>query len=300
MNKTYKGIDMIPSGGANDTITEGCLVLEGGAWKGLYTLGVLDAMMLEGINLRTTVGISAGALCGMGYVSGQIGWGARIDLTYRHDPNYCGAGAMRTDRGITGFSYLYRDILKALPLDMDRLMRPDRRFLVGATNMLTGELYYFEKGQCDLFQAVQASATVPYISKPVMINGIPYIDGGCADKIPYRWAKEHEQSKKIVVVKTREWEYRRKENGSRIARRVYKAYPSFVESLENTNRKFNIMTDELREESASGHVFVIAPSKRVTVSRFEGNMDKLGDLYWQGYYDLENQLIKLKTYLGIT
>ena len=43
--KIYSRIDEIPTGSADDSITSGCLVLEGGGWKGLYTLGVLDCMM---------------------------------------------------------------------------------------------------------------------------------------------------------------------------------------------------------------------------------------------------------------
>ena len=40
--KKYKEVDSLPLGRADDTVTEGCLVLEGGAWRGLYTIGVLD------------------------------------------------------------------------------------------------------------------------------------------------------------------------------------------------------------------------------------------------------------------
>ena len=115
--KIYRHIADLPSGTASDTLTEGCLVLEGGGWKGLYTVGVLDCMMKNDINFSSVVGVSAGALSAIGYVSGQIGWGARIDLTYRHDKNYCGIGAFKRDKGITGFSYLFDDILKELPLD---------------------------------------------------------------------------------------------------------------------------------------------------------------------------------------
>lgn len=43
--RKYKHLDTLPIGRASDEITEGCLVLEGGAWRGLYTVGVLDAMM---------------------------------------------------------------------------------------------------------------------------------------------------------------------------------------------------------------------------------------------------------------
>ena len=57
------------------------------------------------------------------------------------------------------------------------------------------------------------------------------------------------------------------------------------------------MTEELQQESEAGRVFVMAPSEEVTVSRFEGDMEKLGELYWLGYRDMENRLDELQNYL---
>ncbi|MBR4168257.1 MAG: patatin family protein [Lachnospiraceae bacterium] len=294
--KIYKDMDKLPSGRADDSITEGCIVLEGGAWKGVYTLGVLDALMEEGINFRKTVGISAGALAGIGYLSGQIGWSIRIDLTYRHDPHYCGIKAFGRDHGITGFSYLFHEILKEYPLDKERLKTTSRRLAVGTTNMLTGETVYFEKVNCNFFRAVRASATVPYISRPVVIGGIPYLDGGCSVNIPYEWAKQQGDSK-IMVVKTREREYRCETGKLKAARRLYKGYPEFVESMEKSNADFNEMTEELLKEEEKGTIFLMAPSKEVTISRFEGDVDKLAELYWLGYHDMKGRMPELKAYL---
>ena len=297
--KTYSGIDRIPKGIAPETVTKGCLVLEGGGWKGLYTLGVLDAMMERGINFSSVVGCSAGALSGLGYVAGQIGWAAGIDLRYRHDLNYCGAGAFRRDHGITGFSYLFDDLMREYPLNVHRLMEPWRRLAVSATNLRTGEVEYFEKGKCDLFRAVQASASVPFVSLPVMIDGTPYLDGGCAEKIPMGWVKEAKEEK-IVVVRTRELSFRRKHGASKMARRMYRKYPAFVESFENANEQFNQTVDALERDAAAGKLFLIAPSQPVTVKRFDGDMEKLGELYWLGYHDMERQEDALRAYLEKT
>ena len=294
--KIYKDIDKLPFGSADDTLTKGNLVLEGGGWKGLYTVGVLDCMMKNGINLTTVTGVSAGALSAIGYVSGQIGWGARIDLTYRHDKNYCGIGAMKRDKGITGFSYLFNDILKELPLDEERLYAPDRKLAVTATNLLTGKVKYFEKGKCDLFRAVQASATVPFVSKPVMIDGIPYLDGGCAEKIPLSWSGLH-NGEKTVVVRTRELSYRRKPGTSKLTKIMYRKYPNYIKSMENVNEEFNQTVDLLEKQAENGEIFLIAPSKPVEVTRFDGDMDKLGDLYWLGWNDMTAHVDELKSYL---
>ncbi len=294
--KIYSGIDRLPAGRATEAITKGCLVLEGGGWKGLYTLGVLDCMMEKGVNLSSIVGVSAGALSALGYVSGQIGWGAGIDLRYRHDRNYCGIGAFCRDRGVTGFSYLFDEILREHPIDEVRLNDPARRLAVSATNLETGEAEYFEKGSCDLFRAVQASASVPYVTRPVMIDGVPYLDGGCAEKIPFRWAQATGE-KKTVVVRTRELTYRRKPGAPGIAGLIYRKYPAFVKALESANGEFNRTVDMLEQKAASDEIFLIAPSEPVTVSRFDGDMEKLGALYWLGYRDLERRYEELTAYL---
>ena len=98
--KVFSGLSRLPKGLASDQLTEGCIVLEGGAFRGLYTSGVLDALMEAGINLSCTVGVSAGALNGMNYVSGQIGRSGRLNLTYRHDSRYVGLKAIRKNRGV--------------------------------------------------------------------------------------------------------------------------------------------------------------------------------------------------------
>ena len=92
--QTYKDISKIPYGHASSVITPGCIVLEGGAFRGLYNQGVLDALMKNDINFACTIGTSAGALAGFNYTAGLIGRSARVNLTYRHYTDYVGRGAL--------------------------------------------------------------------------------------------------------------------------------------------------------------------------------------------------------------
>ena len=66
--KKYAEMDRLPMGQAEGEIKPGCLVIEGGAFRGLYNQGVLDAFLLHNINIHTVIGVSAGAggdeLCG--------------------------------------------------------------------------------------------------------------------------------------------------------------------------------------------------------------------------------------------
>ena len=166
----------IPHGRASEALVPGCLVLEGGAFRGLYTQGFLDAMMENGLNLSCVVGVSAGALAGANYVSGQIGRSARTNLVYRHDSRYIGARSLLHSHSILDVGFLTEDRGVLEPLDRERFDRPEQRYVAVATDCETGEATYFEKGRCsDILLAARASATMPFLSPVVTIDGKPYL-----------------------------------------------------------------------------------------------------------------------------
>lgn len=298
-NKVFSGIDTLPKGIAPSTLKKGCIVLEGGAFRGVYGEGVLDVLMQAGINMECTIGCSAGAMNGLNYVAGQIGRAARTNLKYRHDNRYVGFKAYRRNRGVIGFDFVFKTLEKSDPLNEERFYDPKRRFVAVAANCRTGKAAYFEKGQCDIFKAVQASASMPFVSKMVEIDGDPYLDGGCCDKIPYQWALD-QGYEKVIVVRTREDDFRKKihgENTNRATRLIYRAYPKFVDCLEKMNENYNQQCAELLDLKQDQRVFVISPSAPVAISRLEKDMEKLGSLYYQGYHDAKKQLAALKNYL---
>lgn len=299
-SKVYSGLDDLPRGTARDVITEGLLVLEGGAWRGMYTQGVLDAMMEDDLNLSAVIGVSAGALSSFSYVAGQIGRCVHLNLAYRHDRNYTGTGAIVRDHGVTGFSYLFGDMSNEWPLDEERFFNPARRYVAVATNIDTGEAEYFEKGKCsDIFKAIQASATVPYVSEAVEIDGRRYLDGGIAQKIPLDWALEQPEQK-IIIVRTRDKSYRKPlRAGNPFARIEYgKKYPNLMYDLYEEAEHYNILLNRIDQLEDSGRLYVLAPSRPVTISRFEGDVEELGALYWLGYNDARAHAQEMKDYLA--
>lgn len=299
--KIYSGIDNVLSGTAPETVTEGCMVLEGGAFRAVYAEGVLDVLMQEGINMRCTVGVSAGAINGVNYVSGQIGRSARTNLRYRHNSEYVGLGALKHNDGIIGFDFMYNGLTKTDPFDEKRFRDPSRQLVAVCTNCLTGKEEYFKKTSCsDIMQAVRASASLPFVSKMVEVDGKPYLDGGCACKIPYRWALD-KGFDKIIVIKTREDGFRKPEPGHKfeaLCKATYHHYPEFAEVLSVNDITYNKQCDEIDELKKQGRIFVISPSEPVEVSRLESDMEKLGDLYFLGVNDARRLLPDLLRYLG--
>ena len=66
------------------------LVLEGGAMRGLFTAGILDAFMERGFYFPKVVGISAGALQGLSYISRQPGRNVSVNIRFAPDKRYMG------------------------------------------------------------------------------------------------------------------------------------------------------------------------------------------------------------------
>ena len=326
----------IPRGQASEALVPGCLVLEGGAFRGLHTQGFLDVMMEQGLNLSCVIGVSAGALAGMNYVSGQIGRSARINLAFRHDSRYIGAKSFFHSHSLLDVGFLTEDRGVLEPLDRDRFDRTEQRYVAVATNCETGEAAYFEKGKCsDILLAARASATMPYISPMVMIDGVPYLDGGCSCAIPYRWAME-QGYEKIVVLRTRDAAFRctdqtrrridalpenghkRKLQGARrilraypavreqlmrreqsAMNRIYRGYPALADSLMDGSRRYNRQCDELDRLHREGRLMHVTPSEPIRVGRIEGDVHKLRDLYFLGRQDCMNLLPALRRYLGL-
>ena len=298
-NKVYSKIDTIPKGSPVGGIVPGCAVLEGGAFRGVYGEGVLDAFMLSGINLQTTIGVSAGAMNGLNYVSGNIGRSARVNLGYRHDQRYVGVRAIHKNHGLIGFDFAFKTYDQIEPLNRERFNDPARRYIAAVTDCASGKQVFFENGKCgDIFRAIQASASMPYVSAMVKVDGGLYLDGGCSKKVPYEWAL-NEGFEKIVVVRTRPLSFRKSNEVDKKALHVYHRHPEFAKALSNSSIEYNRECDEMESLAREGRIFMISPSEVFDVDRLEGDMEKLGELYWLGYNDALKQMDALKEYLGI-
>ena len=66
------------------------LVLEGGGFRGMYTCGVIDVFMENGICFDEVVGVSAGAAFGCNIKSKQIGRALRYNKRFCQDSRYFG------------------------------------------------------------------------------------------------------------------------------------------------------------------------------------------------------------------
>ena len=277
------------------------LLLEGGSLRGLFTAGVLDTLMENDVYFPAVAGVSAGALNALNYVSHQPGRSASINLRYRHDGRYFGPKAALRGGSLFGLNFMLHDVKKEVPYDEDTYAHGGMRMIAVATNAETGKPAYFEKGKTDFDfnEAVRASASLPLASAPVMLDGQPYLDGGCACPIALNWALE-QGFEKIVVVTTREKGFRKKQPGQRMIDLYDDFYgdkPLFLATMLTQEMRYNALMDQLDELEESGRVFCVRPQEPITIGRFEGDTEKLLALYNRGHREGREALAGMQAYL---
>lgn len=280
----------------------GALVLEGGSMRCLFTAGVLDVFLEQKMNFSYVIGVSAGSMTGMNYISRQAGRTREVTIGFVNDPRYLSFRRMMRKRQIFNFDFLFRELSHELiPFDWETFEQSPQRFVAVATRCRTGQPEYFEKGICaHMEEAVAASSSLPLLSRMITIDHKQYLDGGLSMPIPYRKAME-EGYEKVVLVLSRNQGYRKPPIGSlqeRAYRRYFKPLPKLLAAIEEIPDRYNRMEDEIDRLEGEGRIFVIRPPKPVTVSRLERNKRHLEALYQEGREEGERRLEALKAYLN--
>ena len=294
MEKTF------PQGFARGQLTDGCLILESGAFRGIYQQGALDALLEEGIRMQSTIGISVGALNGAAYTAGQIGQAIRFTIQNIGNSRFVGPSAMKENHGPIGFRFMFEQLADWDEKAMELFFDTSTRFVVAATNMLTGKPEYFERIQNrKMTRMVQASATIPYLSRPVVIDGIPYLDGGCTVRIPWKWAVENGYKKQLII-RTRPVNFRYQVSRAAMlaARARFYRYPDFAKNFAMVRKNYNKDAAKLEQLYKQGKIYMIAPSVDLLDHFMQMDKDTLCRLYWNGYHDVKSQIGDIRTFLS--
>jgi predicted patatin/cPLA2 family phospholipase len=282
-------------------VINAALVLEGGSLRSLYTSGVLDVFMENGLEFSCVIGVSAGALNAGNYIAKHIGRSARINILHSNDSNYFGVRQFLFKGSVFNFNYLFYTPMKDLyPYDENKLINSKQRLIIGATDCRTGKPVYFEKHTySDLVHALQASSSIPLVSKPVDIDGLTCLDGGISDPISLDKAFS-EGFDKVVVVLTR-YPENKKEKPSRFTkflyRITYRKYPELIATLDNNFDQYNSLIEKINKMEKEGRIFVIRPSQEFKIKSIERDARKLTGLYFLGMTDAVELIAKMKEYL---
>ena len=276
------------------------LVLEGGAMRGLFTAGALDVMMEAGLTFDGLIGVSAGAAFGCNYKSGQIGRTIRYNLKYCRDPRYCSVRSLLKTGDLYGAEFCYRQIPKELdPFDSAAFEASPMEFHVVATDVSTGDAVYrrLDKDDEALLNWIRASASMPFVSRAVEIDGGHYLDGALADSIPLAYF-EHIGYDRNIVILTNESGYEKHPMPMAPAVRLaLRKYPKAAEALLHRHEKYNETLRTIAEKEARGEILVIRPEEKMPIKRVSHDEKKLSYVYQMGRNTASRRLEEIRTFL---
>lgn len=277
------------------------IVVEGGGMRGIYGAGVLDVLLENDIKADGLIGVSAGAIHGCSFVSGQKGRSIRYNLKYSRDPRYMSMRSLIRTGDMFGIDFCYRELPETLdPFDNETFESSSTEYYVTCTDVETGQPVYHRCPSLrgDRIDWVRASASMPLASRIVELDGKKLLDGGVADSIPVMAFRKMGFKKDLVILTGPEG-YRKKQNPMLpLIRRAYREYPEFVETAASRHLVYNRELDEISRLEREGEILVIRPSRRIKISRTERRPERIEQMYRLGREDAMKAFSGIKAFMG--
>lgn len=278
------------------------LVLEGGGMRGMFTCGVLDVMMREGLDrhIGGMVGVSAGATFGCNIKSRQIGRALRYNQRFAADARYMGLRSWLSTGSILHPEFAYHTVPTQLDVfDAETFERNPMDFHLVCTDVLTAKPVYHRVREVNYeeLEWIRATSSLPVVSRPVELEGRKLLDGGLSDSIPLQYFQQQGYERNVVVL-TQPRGFRKKASRvSRLWHLLLPRYPRVARLLRNRPERYNAQLDYLQAQELLGNTLVICPSQPIRISRLESNPALLQQAYDLGIREAKRMLPQLKHFL---
>ena len=276
------------------------LILEGGAMRGMFSCGVTDVFLENGVEFDGAAGISAGAAFGCNFKSRQAGRAIRYNKRYGRDPRYCSVRSLVKTGDLYGADFCYRQIPDVLdPFDRDAFRENPMAFYVGATDVMTGEAVYhrLDDGGSDDIRWMRASASMPLVSRPVRIGDRWLLDGGIVDAVPFAYMEGLGYNRNVAVL-TQPKGYRKSPvKGMALFRLGLRKYPAVAEAMAHRHERYNAQMEQIDAREAAGILLVIRPEAGLGISRTESDPEQLERVDRLGRAQGEKRLEEVRAFL---
>ena len=277
------------------------LIMEGGAMRGMFTCGVTDVFMENGITFDGAAGISAGACFGCNFKSHQPGRAIRYNKKYCADPRYSGMRSLIKTGDLYNVDFCYHVIPDSLDIfDRETFAKDPMEFYVGATDIRTGKIVYHkctDMGETDM-KWIQASASLPLVSRPVEVDGYVLMDGGIVDPIPYKYMEDIGYDRNVMIL-TQPADYvKKKDSTISIVRMKLKRYPQVAFAMAVRHTVYNRQMKEVAEREKDGRAFIIRPPESLGIGRRVKDPEELERVYQIGRREAEKNLPAMMEFLA--
>ena len=269
--------------------------------RGLFTAGILDVLMENGIVFDKAAGVSAGAAFGCNYKSHQIGRAFRYNKEHADNWRYKSYRSLLLTGDLYGADFCYHKLPDELDVfDKKTFAEDPMEFYAVATDVMTGlPVYHLLKdgGDEDL-EWIRASASMPIASRVVDINGQKLLDGGITDSIPLEFMEKQGCTRNLVIL-TQPEDYTKHQYKAfkAIAAALHK-YPKLVKALKDRPAMYNAQKAYVKVREDEGSAFVLRPPEALNISPLEKNPDELQRVYDTGRKLAGEKLQMIIDFLG--
>jgi len=276
------------------------LILEGGGMRGIYVAGALDCLLENNIFFANNYGVSAGVCHACSYLSRQEGRAARTVLEFANDPRYASFRSFITTGDFFGVKMVYDDVPNIyLPFDYDTFAAKPERLVAVLTDCETGEAVYKDvndlKTEIDI---IRASSSLPLLSRRVKLGDGSYLDGGVADSIPIAHSIGEGNTRNLVILTQHDGYRKSKSSMLPVMKARYRKRPALVRAIETRHVRYNAALELVSKEEKAGRAIVIRPKAPVKIGRLEKDVEKLSELYRQGYDDTAAVLGEIESFFA--
>jgi len=277
------------------------LIMEGGAMRGMFTAGVLDVLMENGLVTDGAIGVSAGAVFGCNYKSHQIGRVIRYNTEYCNDKRYASFKNLVKTGNLYSEQFCYHEVPEKLdPFNEAAFAASPMDFFVVCTDVKTGEPIYHKcrKGDAEDVLWMEASASMPLAAKIVKIGHYGLLDGGVADSIPVRFFESIGYKRNLIILTQPKGYIKKKNKFLPAIRARYFRYPAFVEAVADRHERYNETLSYISMLEQAGKDYVIRPPIPLEIGAMERDPAQLRRVYETGRAVAQIQVEKIRDFLN--
>lgn len=277
----------------------------GGGMKCAYSAGLYDSFLDNGIKFDYYLGVSAGSMNLLSFIAGERGRNIQMYRNSAEGDEYLSVSNFVHTGAYMNYKKVREEVYSDTgdnAFDYNAFFSSGCKFTVSVTDADSGDTVYFDrknmKDRETLLDIISASCCLPIVSKPQLVDGKYYFDGGLAEPVPFRKAFDDGCDKLVVVMSTSVDKKRERMPGMNIVGpAVLRAYPNVSDVIDDRPVIYNYMIRCLKEYEREGKVIIFSPNDIPGAFSLIKNVDVVNRLYANGFSDGEEYAEKLKEFI---
>jgi len=260
------------------------LIVEGGAMRGIFSAGVLDAFLLEGFDpFDVYLGVSAGAGNIAAFLGEMYQRNYKIYTDYSIRPEFISWKRFLSGGHLLDLDWMWTMTIREIRLDLKKIFNKKKEFIIVATSVPTGEARYLKPDVDTCEDYLKASSSLPILYRYFpQIGSEMMTDGGISDSIPVIEAYRR-GARNLMILRSRRSDYVKKNS---ITTKIYglllRKYPNLSMAVQNRAASYMRAVTFIKNPPDDARVVEVSPPDSFRTSRLTNKVAILKEDYRTG------------------